>query len=226
MALTNFFVKGVATQNRRNGAPPSMEDGHYSFAIPYDSGACPRPNQQNCDGLRCTTPHGWASSRFSKVWLPFDSGRTDQSGDRRDVPELTSPYPAAGFRDHMSVRQVLLFAPVAFSHKVVHIRLALQEAGTRFRPDKSHCRDGVAVLHQSVHALRHVSAYVEGIGIERGAIVWQRFDLRSGIIPTMLCAHHRSDFVSPLDHVPTTFGVSAFDERGDLMVERHPKATR
>jgi hypothetical protein len=35
-------------------------------------------------------------------WLPFDSGRTDQSLDRRDVPEPTSPYPAAGFKGHMS----------------------------------------------------------------------------------------------------------------------------
>jgi hypothetical protein len=36
---------------------------------------------------------------------------------------------------------------VAFSRKVVHIRLALDEAGARFRPDKSNCRDGVVERH-------------------------------------------------------------------------------
>src|SRR5713101_8156006 len=73
-----------------------------------------------------------------------------------DVPELTSPYPAAGFKVICPVRQVHLFASVDFSPEAVHIRPALEQAGTRFLPDSRNCRDGVAVLQQFVHALQHV----------------------------------------------------------------------
>jgi hypothetical protein len=93
---------------------------------------------------------------------------------------------------------------VDFSPEAVDIGPHLQQAGARFFPDHRNGRDRVAVLQQFVHALQHV--------------VWQR-DLRCWINLTMLRAHHRSDFVGPLDHGSTTFSVSARDERADLAHE-------
>jgi len=40
----------------------------------------------------------------------------------------------------------------------------------------------------------------------------------------MLRAHHRSDFVRPLDHGPTTFSVSALDERARSRARIQPWA--
>ena len=57
---------------------------------------------------------------------------------------------------------------------------------------------------QLVHALQH--------------IVRQR-DRRRWIDRKILRGHARSGFVSPLDHAPATFSVSARDERIDLALE-------
>src|SRR5882757_8604970 len=56
---------------------------------------------------------------------------------------------------------------------------------------------------------------------------YEVFHLRLGLIwyddrrhvPEIRNLHHRSGFVSPLYHVPTTFSVSARDERADLALE-------
>src|SRR5262245_5419322 len=99
--------------------------------------------------------------------------------------------------------------PLQSAFQLIHMGLGLGDSDFGDVPDGGHRRQPLSGSYQVFHL---------SLGL-----IWYD-DSRS--FPETRNLHHRSDFVSPLDHVPTTFSVSALDERVDLALEFNRRLER